>query len=236
MECFVLWESSTTVHTLALYLPWSASTLALSALLSSKSLQFMLGAKYNYVDAIILANKEVISNVTYDNMTWRSRVFCLDDLSQWILRGRYGLRPITHISIKSSWKGEFVVFCISCAPRAVEKIIVNQRRLTRIVLFCYKWGCINSTVKLVQVKVTYFYFCCVVQLWSLASHFLLVWSPQNKVLGTSLWHFSVISKFNLNLRGKCMKNEKSLIENAAEQLEWEQLSPCNLNVHVRLDA
>jgi hypothetical protein len=57
--------------------------------------------------------------------------------------------PLTHISIKSSWKDESVVFCANLAAGAVEKVISNLRKLTRIDFFCYKRGCDSTTVKLV---------------------------------------------------------------------------------------
>ena len=55
---------------------------------------------------------------------------------------------LTHMSIESSWKNEFIVFSTNPTVRAMEKAISDLQKLTKIV-FCYKRGCDSTTVKLV---------------------------------------------------------------------------------------
>jgi hypothetical protein len=48
--------------------------------------------------------------------------------------------PPTHIPIESSWKEEYVVFSANLAARAVEKVIIDLQKLTRIVIFLLQKG------------------------------------------------------------------------------------------------
>jgi hypothetical protein len=77
-------------------------------------------------------------------MTWRSCAFHLEDWWSTII-----LNPSTQISIKSLRKDEFTVFRANYDPSTVKKVMADLRKLTSIVIFCYKRGCISTTVKLV---------------------------------------------------------------------------------------
>jgi hypothetical protein len=51
------------------------------------------------------------------------------------------VRPLsTHVPIESSRKDEFVVFPANHAPNAVEKVIVDLRKLRRINIFLLQKG------------------------------------------------------------------------------------------------
>ena len=62
--------------------------------------------------------------------------------------------PLTHISIVSSRNKEFVVFGANSPPRAVKKVMVDQRILTRIAFFVTKGGA--SVLQLNYLPSTFF--------------------------------------------------------------------------------